>query len=62
MQEDIQLTPGMEHMAVALVLGAEHVVTPLTMGAHAVLSALLPLPGEAFPQLIKPGVARQIEC
>ena len=61
-QEDTQATPGVEHMAAAHVLGAEHVVTLLATGAHVVPSALLPPPREAFPQLIKPGAAQQIEC
>ena len=46
----------------AHILGAEHVVTLLATGAHVVPSALLPPPGEAFPQLVKPGAAQQIEC
>ena len=42
MQEDSQATPGVEHMAAALILGAEHAVTLLATGAHVVQSALLP--------------------
>lgn len=54
-QEEIQTTPGVEHMVTLAILGAEYVATHLAMDAPAVLFTVLFLTGVVLPQLNKPG-------